>query len=101
IGPAVELAAHGIPLVHELPGVGRNLQDHLDFILAWKSRQTDLMGIGLSGMPGLIKHMLRWRKDGTGMIATPYAEGGAFLRNQGDNKFPNLEVVQEMEQENP
>ncbi|MBZ9988308.1 GMC family oxidoreductase N-terminal domain-containing protein [Mesorhizobium sp. BH1-1-5] len=71
IGPAVELAAHGIPLVHELPGVGRNLQDHLDFILAWKSRETDLMGIGLRGMPGLIRHMLRWRKDGTGMIATP------------------------------
>ncbi|TGV74074.1 glucose-methanol-choline oxidoreductase, partial [Mesorhizobium sp. M00.F.Ca.ET.149.01.1.1] len=81
IGPAVELAAHGIPLVHELPGVGRNLQDHLDFILAWKSRQTDLMGIGLTGMPGLIRHMLRWRKDGTGMIATPYAEAGAFLKS--------------------
>ncbi|AZO03230.1 GMC family oxidoreductase N-terminal domain-containing protein [Mesorhizobium sp. M2A.F.Ca.ET.043.02.1.1] len=92
IGPAVELAAHGIPLVHELPGVGRNLQDHLDFILAWKSRQTDLMGIGPSGMPGLIRHMLRWRRDGTGMIATPYAEGGAFLKSDPAIERPDLQL---------
>jgi choline dehydrogenase-like flavoprotein len=92
IGPAVELAAHGIPLVHELPGVGKNLQDHLDFVLAWKSRQTDLMGIGLTGMPGLIRHMLRWRKDGTGMIATPYAEGGAFLKSDPAIERPDLQL---------
>ncbi|MDX8441477.1 GMC family oxidoreductase [Mesorhizobium australafricanum] len=92
VGPAVELAAHGIPLVHELPGVGRNLQDHLDFILAWKSRETDLMGIGLRGMPGLIRHMLRWRKDGTGMIATPYAEGGAFLKSDPAIERPDLQL---------
>lgn len=92
IGPAVELAAHGIPLVHELPGVGRNLQDHLDFILAWKSRETDLMGIGLRGMPGLIRHMLHWRKDGTGMIATPYAEGGAFLKSDPAIERPDLQL---------
>ncbi|TIT78293.1 MAG: glucose-methanol-choline oxidoreductase [Mesorhizobium sp.] len=92
IGPAVELAAHGIPLVHELPGVGRNLQDHLDFILAWKSRETDLMGIGLTGMPGLVRHMLRWRKYGTGMIATPYAEAGAFLKSDPAIERPDLQL---------
>ncbi|CDX24039.1 choline dehydrogenase, a flavoprotein [Mesorhizobium sp. ORS 3324] len=92
IGPAVELAANGIPLVHELPGVGRNLQDHPDFILAWKSRETDLMGIGLRGMPGVIGHMLRWRKDGTGMIATPYAEAGAFLKSDPTVARPDLQL---------
>jgi choline dehydrogenase-like flavoprotein len=92
IGPAVELAAHGIPLVHELPGVGRNLQDHLDFILAWKSRETDLVGIGLAGMPGLVRHALRWRRDGGGMIATPYAEGGAFLKSDPAIERPDLQL---------
>ena len=53
IGPAVELAAHGIPVVHELPGVGKNLQDHLDFIMGWTSKDADMMGIGLRGLPGL------------------------------------------------
>ena len=92
IGPAVELAAHGIPVAHELPGVGKNLQDHLDFILAWKSRRTDLMGIGLRGMPGLIGHMLRWRRDGGGMIATPYAEAGAFLKSDPAIERPDLQL---------
>ena len=81
IGPAAELAMHGIPVVHEVPGVGKNLQDHLDFIMAWTSADADMMGIGLRGTPGLLRHVLRWRKDGTGMIATPYAEAGAFLKS--------------------
>ncbi|RVD35125.1 glucose-methanol-choline oxidoreductase, partial [Mesorhizobium sp. M4A.F.Ca.ET.020.02.1.1] len=92
IGPAAELAVHGIPLVHELPGVGKNLQDHLDFILAWKSRETELMGIGLRGLPGLLSHMLRWRRDGTGMIATPYAEAGAFLKSDPALERPDLQL---------
>ncbi|TPN79377.1 glucose-methanol-choline oxidoreductase [Mesorhizobium sp. CU2] len=92
IGPAVELAAHGIPVAHELPGVGKNLQDHLDFILAWKSRQTDLMGIGLAGLPALLRHMLRWRRDGGGMIATPYAEAGAFLKSDPAIERPDLQL---------
>ena len=66
---------HGIPVVHELPGVGKNLQDHLDFILAWTSKDPDMIGLGLRGSLNLVRHIMRWRKDGTGMIATPYAEG--------------------------
>ncbi|MEO5759083.1 MAG: GMC family oxidoreductase N-terminal domain-containing protein, partial [Mesorhizobium sp.] len=92
IGPAAELAVHGIPVAHELPGVGKNLQDHLDFIMSWTSRNTDLMGIGLRGLPGLLRHILRWRKNGGGMIATPYAEGGAFLKSDPSIERPDLQL---------
>ncbi|ANT53618.1 GMC family oxidoreductase [Mesorhizobium amorphae] len=92
IGPAAELAMHGIPVVHEVPGVGKNLQDHLDFIMAWTSADADMMGIGLRGTPGLLRHMLRWRKDGTGMIATPYAEAGAFLKSDPVIDRPDLQL---------
>ena len=92
IGPAVELAVHGIPVVHELPGVGKNLQDHLDFIMAWTSKDADMMGIGLRGLPGLLRHLLRWRRDGSGMIATPYAEGGAFLKSDPAIDRPDLQL---------
>ncbi|MBM2714305.1 GMC family oxidoreductase N-terminal domain-containing protein [Mesorhizobium caraganae] len=92
IGPADELAAHGIVVAHELPGVGKNLQDHLDFILAWTSKDADMMGIGVRGLPGLVRHMLRWRRNGTGMIATPYAEGGAFLKSDPAIDRPDLQV---------
>lgn len=80
IGPAQEIQRHGIEVVHDLPGVGKNLQDHLDFTLAYKSKDTDNFGIGLAGTLGLTKHILKWRKDGNSMIATPFAEGAAFLK---------------------
>lgn len=92
IGPAVELAAHGIPIRHELPGVGRNLQDHLDFILAWKSRDADMVGIGGRGTIGLLRHVRQWKRDGTGLVATPAAEAGAFIRSAPDVERPDLQL---------
>ncbi len=92
VGDADDLRMHGIDLVHELPGVGRNLQDHLDFILAWKSRDTDNFGIGPTATVNLFKHMLRWRRDGGGMIATPFAEGAGFLKTDPALERPDIQL---------
>ncbi len=92
VGPAAELAKHGIAVRHELPGVGKNLQDHVDFIGAWKSRDSDLFGIGLAGGVKLIRNILRWRRDGTGQIATPFAEGGAFFKSDPSLGRPDLQL---------
>jgi choline dehydrogenase-like flavoprotein len=92
IGPINELVLHGIPVAHELPGVGKNLQDHLDFVMSWKSRDADMVGIGVRGTFNLLRDMLRWRRDGTGLIATPYAEGGAFLKSDPALERPDLQL---------
>jgi choline dehydrogenase-like flavoprotein len=92
VGPANELAVHGIRTVHELPGVGRYLQDHLDFIMAWKSRDTDLFGIGLRGAVRLVGHVIKWRKDGSGLVASPGAEGGAFVKSDPSLDRPDLQL---------
>jgi choline dehydrogenase-like flavoprotein len=92
IGRAQNITRHGIQMVHELPGVGQNLQDHLDFIHAFKSRDTDNFGIGLAGTVGLIKHISQWRRDGTGMIATPFAEGAAFFKSSPAVERPDLQL---------
>mgnify|MGYP003700607821 FL=1 len=92
IGPRDELSRHGIATLHELPGVGKNLQDHLDFIQSWKSGETDLFGIGLRGTAKLVRHMLRWRRDGSGMIATPFAEAGAFIKSDPALARPDLQL---------
>ncbi|MEP4559834.1 MAG: GMC family oxidoreductase N-terminal domain-containing protein, partial [Nitratireductor sp.] len=92
IGPRDELSRHGIATLHELPGVGKNLQDHLDFIQSWKSDETDLFGIGLRGTAKLVRHMLRWRRDGSGMIATPFAEAGAFVKSDPALARPDLQL---------
>ncbi len=81
VGRPEDITHHGIQMVHELPGVGQNLQDHLDFILCNKSRDTDNFGIGLAGTANLMGHISQYRKDGTGMLATPFAEGGAFFKS--------------------
>jgi choline dehydrogenase-like flavoprotein len=92
IGVAEDIQRHGIDMVHELPGVGKNLQDHLDFILAYKSKDTDNFGIGLAGTIGLTKHILKWRRHGNSMIATPFAEGAGFLKTEPSLDRPDIQL---------
>jgi choline dehydrogenase-like flavoprotein len=92
IGRPEDIQRHGIRVVHELPGVGQNLQDHLDFILCYKSKDTDNFGIGMRGTANLLKHMLQWRKDGTGMIASPMAEGAGFLKTSAALDRPDIQL---------
>ena len=92
IGPEEELRAHGIEPRHVLPGVGRNLQDHLDFILAYRSDVIDMYGIGLRGGVHLFREALKWRRDGASMIASPFAEGGAFLKTDPSLARPDVQL---------
>ena len=92
VGRPQDLQRHGVEMVHELPGVGQNLRDHIDFILAYKSRDPDMFGIGIVGSAALVKHIVQWRRDGTGMIATPFAEGGAFLKTDPALARPNIQL---------
>ncbi|MFZ2099048.1 MAG: GMC family oxidoreductase N-terminal domain-containing protein [Oricola sp.] len=92
VGPAGELKAKGIEVRHDLPGVGKNLQDHIDFILTYKTNDTDSVGIGAVGAVKLIREILRWRRDGSGLIASPGAEGGAFLKSDPAIERPDLQL---------
>ncbi|MCK0139365.1 choline dehydrogenase [Aliiroseovarius sp. F47248L] len=92
VGRSEDITPHGIEMVHELPGVGQNLQDHLDFILSWKSKDTDNFGIGATGTVNLLKHIFKWRKNGTGMIATPFAEGAGFLKTDPSLDKPDVQL---------
>ncbi|MEO3997748.1 GMC family oxidoreductase N-terminal domain-containing protein [Mesorhizobium sp. CAU 1732] len=92
IGPAAELRQHGLDVRHDLPGVGQNLQDHLDFVASWKSRETDLFGIGLRGSVKLVGHLRNWLRDGSGMLSTPIAEAGAFLKSDPALERPDLQL---------
>ena len=92
IGRREDIAHLGIEMVHELRGVGQNLQDHLDFILSYKSKETDLFGIGVRGTINLLKHIFNWRKTGTGMIATPFAEGAGFIKSDPLLDKPDLQL---------
>lgn len=92
VGRSEDITPHGIGLVHELPGVGQNLQDHLDFIMGYKSKDTDNFGIGVRGSLKLIAEMLKWRKHGNSMIASTITECGSFFKTDPNLDRPDVQT---------
>ncbi len=92
IGPADHLRSHGITVRHALAGVGENLQDHLDYPILHRSLRADVVGLNPRGLVRLAAAGLRWRRDGTGLFASPMAEGGAFLRSNPAATKPDAQL---------
>ncbi|MEF3047991.1 GMC family oxidoreductase [Pseudotabrizicola sp. L79] len=92
IGPEDALHSHRIPIVHALEGVGKNLQDHLDYTISYTSPRRDVVGLNPRGLLRLAKAGLHWRKTGEGLFASPMAEGGAFLRSDPSQTRPDLQI---------
>jgi len=93
IGPAEHLQTHGIDVLVDAPEVGGNLQDHLDVVFDYEVNTTDVIGIGMATLSTLSKSIRQWRKDGTGLLSTNYAEAGAFF-SVGDapKEWPNTQL---------
>ncbi len=93
IGPAAELQKHGIAVVHDLPGVGENLHDHIDVVQVVNAPHLkDLFGVSLSGLVQAIKGIFEWRKHRTGMMTTNFAEAGGFIKTSPDEATPDLQL---------
>ena len=92
VGDPAELGAHGIAVRHALPGVGKNLQDHLDYILAYQCDEKDLFGIGATRALRLALAANEWRRTGRGLIATPFAEGAGFIKSDAGQARPDLQL---------
>ena len=92
VGDSGELAQHGIPVVHHLPGVGKNLQDHPDFIFGYTNKSVDTMGISLKGSWKMLKEIFRFRRERRGMLTSNFAEGGAFLKTKPDLPAPDVQL---------
>lgn len=93
IGPAEQLREQGITLRHELPGVGQNLQDHVDVVLVYDAPQlTELFGLSLKGARNLVRGIFEWRRRRSGMLTTNFAEAGGFIRSQASEPIPDLQL---------
>jgi choline dehydrogenase len=90
VGPGAELQALGLPVVHDLPGVGENLQDHLEFYfqVACKEPITLYSSINLWSR-ALIGARWLLRKDGLG--ATNHFETCGFIRSRGGIRYPDIQ----------
>ena len=94
IGAASELAKHGITTVLNAPGVGKNLQDHIDYVQSWTvPSNTATFGASPRGIGKIIGAMLDWRNKRTGMLTSTIASAGAFLRSSPQVTVPDLQLV--------
>lgn len=90
IGPAAHLAEHGIPVVADRPGVGQNLQDHLELYLQMAATQPvslykywNLVGKAFVGA--------RWLLTKTGPGASNQFESAAFVRSRAGVRYPDIQ----------
>jgi choline dehydrogenase len=88
IGAADELKAAGISTVHDLPGVGKNLQDHPMVSVGYLCTQK----ISLDGAETL-GNFLRWLLWKNGPLASNVAEAGLFLRTRVGLEVPDLQLL--------
>ncbi len=89
IGDESLLRQQGVDLVHHLPGVGENLQDHLEVYIQYASKQPVSIAPGLRwrARPAIAYQWLFHRR---GLGATNHFEGGGFARSNDDVDYPNL-----------
>jgi choline dehydrogenase len=89
IGNAQDLAALGLPVVADLPGVGENLQDHLEVYIQHACKQPVSVAPGMKwyNRPKIGAEWLFLRR---GLGATNHFEAGGFARGNDDVAYPNL-----------
>ena len=94
IGPGAWLQQHGIATQVDLPGVGENLQDHIDYVFTYRTRSdTDTLGVSLSGGLRVVRGVSQWKRERQGLMTTSVAESGAFVRSRPDVEVPDLQLV--------
>jgi choline dehydrogenase len=90
VGPAQELSRHGIAVIHDLPGVGENLQDHLEFYFQLACTQP----VTLYAHTGALRKALvglRWLLTKGGLGASNQFETGGFIRSRAGVRYPNIQ----------
>ena len=91
IGPADELKTHGIDVVHDLPGVGKNMQDHLDSYLIVNCRQPVSYN-GQDRLPAAIKHGIQYFLYKNGPATSVVAESGCFASADPGVDRPDIQM---------
>jgi choline dehydrogenase len=91
IGNPERLAAAGITPTHDLPGVGENLQDHLDVIMNWRSRGLRTVFSEVKGLRQLAVG-LRYAFTGKGIGRQNFLEAGAFIPSREGLDHPDIQI---------
>jgi len=92
IGPVEELARHQIPVKHNLPGVGENLQEHVDIITVNKSTKTNTVALRPIGIAKIMKDIWHYITQRKGFLTTSIVEVGGFIKSKPELKDPDMQL---------
>ncbi|OCP35967.1 choline dehydrogenase [Ensifer sp. LC163] len=90
IGPAAVLRQAGVPVLHDLPGVGENLQDHSEVYIQYACKEP----ITLNGKMGLLSRALigaEWLLFKKGLSVSNHFESGGFIRSDASLQWPDIQ----------
>ena len=91
IGPPAEIESHGLEVVHDLPGVGRNLQDHVDCVLSFECPKSVTLYRDLRA-DRLLLSIARGMLFGEGIATTFPYEAGGFLKTRPELVAPDIQL---------
>jgi choline dehydrogenase len=91
VGPAELLRQHGIDVVLDAPGVGANLQDHLQIRAVYKIDGAPTLNVMASSMVGKAKIGLEYLLKRSGPMSMAPSQLGAFTRSSPEREWPNLQ----------
>ena len=91
IGQPDRLADLGIPVAHDLPGVGENLQDHLQIRTVYKVRGTRTLNDMAAGWTGKARIALQYALTRSGPMSMAPSQFGMFTKSSRDRETPDLE----------
>ena len=91
VGPADLLQSHGISVRHHLPGVGANLQDHLQIRSVFKVQGVTTLNTLANSAWGKLRIGLQYAFTQSGPMSMAPSQLGAFTRSAPDQAWPNLE----------
>jgi len=91
VGPGAHLAAFGVPVVHDLPGVGENLQDHLQLRLLFRCSKPITTNDDLASWWRSLKIGLKWLLTRKGPLAIGINQGGLFTRVMPQSASPDIQ----------
>jgi choline dehydrogenase len=91
IGPAQELASHGVQPHHDLPGVGANLQDHLQIRSVYKVKNAKTLNTLANSWWGKAKIGLEYAMSRTGPMSMAPSQLGAFTKSDPQKEWANIQ----------
>jgi choline dehydrogenase len=91
VGPAEEIATHGITPVHDLPGVGKNLSEHVVFHVQFAMKEP-VTFLSRLRADKVAMSILQWAMFRTGDFATQALTGLAFVRSRADLERPDIQL---------